>query len=270
MEISSTVLEQALRGVNDLALPLAGAACVYLTICTRTGAEPAVPPATGRRARSPRLFRRAVSALGVAVTLSSPASAGGRAAPRRAGAGRSDVVDLRSGPGRFPPPRLPGPAEPPSGGAALSSGSEGTSVPPPWTSSGGRAGGVPWKKAGAGAHPALHGGVLETAGDGLFPRAKTGPAGPAGEPSPRGPSAGAASTRTASRRDAARDRRIGWHAVLPGDSLWSIAADRLRTDDIRRIARYWPRIHRANRDEIGPNPDLLRPGQVLELPPEHA
>jgi nucleoid-associated protein YgaU len=58
--------------------------------------------------------------------------------------------------------------------------------------------------------------------------------------------------------------------VLPGDTLWSIAAERLGTDDIRRIARYWPRIHRANREVIGPNPDLLRPGQVLELPPEHA
>jgi nucleoid-associated protein YgaU len=58
--------------------------------------------------------------------------------------------------------------------------------------------------------------------------------------------------------------------VLPGDTLWSIAAERLETGDMRRIARYWPRIHRANREEIGPNPNLIRPGQVLELPPEHA
>ncbi|HEX2058550.1 MAG TPA: LysM domain-containing protein [Actinomycetota bacterium] len=58
--------------------------------------------------------------------------------------------------------------------------------------------------------------------------------------------------------------------MLPGETLWSIAAERLRTDDVRRIARYWPRIHRANREEIGPDPNLIRPGQVLELPPEHA
>lgn len=28
--------------------------------------------------------------------------------------------------------------------------------------------------------------------------------------------------------------------------------------------------YNAHRDVIGANPDLLRPGQVLELPPEHA
>ena len=42
----------------------------------------------------------------------------------------------------------------------------------------------------------------------------------------------------------------------------------LGTDDLTRVARYWPRIHRANREIIGPNPDLIVPGQVLELPPE--
>ena len=65
-----------------------------------------------------------------------------------------------------------------------------------------------------------------------------------------------------------RPREQRWHAVLPGETLWSIAAEVLQTNDIRRIARYWPRIHRANRDELGSNPDLVRPGQVLQLPPE--
>jgi nucleoid-associated protein YgaU len=57
------------------------------------------------------------------------------------------------------------------------------------------------------------------------------------------------------------------YAVLPGDTLWDIAAKVLRTDDLHRIASYWPRIHRANRDLIGSDPNLLRPGQVLDLPP---
>ena len=62
--------------------------------------------------------------------------------------------------------------------------------------------------------------------------------------------------------------RPSHHAVLPGDSLWRIAATTLGTDDPARVARYWPRIHRANRDVIGPDPDLIIPGQVLELPSE--
>ena len=56
------------------------------------------------------------------------------------------------------------------------------------------------------------------------------------------------------------------HTVLPGDTLWDIAGDVLGTTDLRRIARYWPLIHRENRDVIGNDPSLLRPGQVLTLP----
>ena len=58
------------------------------------------------------------------------------------------------------------------------------------------------------------------------------------------------------------------HVVREGDTLWSIAASTLRTDDAERIARYWPRLHRANRGLIGRNPDLILPGQVLDLPGE--
>ena len=35
------------------------------------------------------------------------------------------------------------------------------------------------------------------------------------------------------------------------------------------IALDWPRLYQANRDIIGGNPHLLRPGQVLRLPPGH-
>ena len=56
--------------------------------------------------------------------------------------------------------------------------------------------------------------------------------------------------------------------VMPGDTLWDIAASHLHTTDDSRIARYWPLIHRENRDVVGSDPSLIRPGQVLELPPE--
>ena len=60
----------------------------------------------------------------------------------------------------------------------------------------------------------------------------------------------------------------GPYRVVAGDSLWTIAGQVLDTDEPRVIARYWPRIHRSNRDLIGATPDLIRPGWVLELPPK--
>ena len=58
--------------------------------------------------------------------------------------------------------------------------------------------------------------------------------------------------------------------VRPGDSLWSLSSDRLGpfASDVD-IALDWPRIYQANREIIGGNPSLLRPGQVLRLPPGH-
>ncbi|MET3949658.1 LysM peptidoglycan-binding domain-containing protein [Arthrobacter sp. UYEF36] len=58
--------------------------------------------------------------------------------------------------------------------------------------------------------------------------------------------------------------------VRPGDSLWSLSAARLGpyASDVD-IAVDWPLIYQANRDIIGGNPNLLRPGQVLQLPPAH-
>lgn len=58
--------------------------------------------------------------------------------------------------------------------------------------------------------------------------------------------------------------------VRPGDSLWSLSAARLGpyASDVD-IAVDWPLIYQANRDIIGANPNLLRPGQVLQLPSGH-
>jgi nucleoid-associated protein YgaU len=58
------------------------------------------------------------------------------------------------------------------------------------------------------------------------------------------------------------------YVVQAGDCLWTIAAEWLETDDVRRIARYWPRIHRANRATIGRDPNVIHPGQVLVMPDE--
>lgn len=50
------------------------------------------------------------------------------------------------------------------------------------------------------------------------------------------------------------------YTVKPGDSLWAIAAEFLNDG-----ARY-PEIYALNKDIIGPDPNLIHPGQVLTLP----
>jgi hypothetical protein len=60
------------------------------------------------------------------------------------------------------------------------------------------------------------------------------------------------------------------HTVAPGECLWRIAEDRLRdlgrqptdAEVERAVDRWWS----ANRDVIGPDPDLIHPGQVLTPP----
>jgi hypothetical protein len=64
----------------------------------------------------------------------------------------------------------------------------------------------------------------------------------------------------------------GAHVVVPGECLWHIAAGRLldqlgRPPDHGEVAAAVQAWWSANADVIGPDPDLLLPGQVL-LPPE--
>jgi nucleoid-associated protein YgaU len=55
--------------------------------------------------------------------------------------------------------------------------------------------------------------------------------------------------------------------VRPGDSLWSVAARALgRAATTPAIAAAWPAWWAANRRVVGPDPDLIHPGQRL-VPP---
>ena len=55
--------------------------------------------------------------------------------------------------------------------------------------------------------------------------------------------------------------------VRPGDSLWVIAATRLgRSASDAQVAVAWPRWYGTNRIEIGSDPNLIRPGQILQSP----
>ncbi|RJU02931.1 LysM domain-containing protein [Arthrobacter frigidicola] len=63
--------------------------------------------------------------------------------------------------------------------------------------------------------------------------------------------------------DADSDRVV----VRSGDSLWSIAAARLGPlASDAEIAASWPRWYARNASLIGPDPDLLTPGQTLAAP----
>jgi nucleoid-associated protein YgaU len=49
------------------------------------------------------------------------------------------------------------------------------------------------------------------------------------------------------------------YTVVKGDTLSAIAKK------FYGKASAWPKIHAANKDQV-PNPDLIRPGQVLRIP----
>jgi hypothetical protein len=140
-------------------------------------------------------------------------------------------------------------------------------------------------------HPALHA-RGPARGERLFPRQRARPGEDAEAillypPRPRGSRRHhAAEASSRSEREESRAQAYGWvlppaesgapaeaacgqrYVVRVDDTLWDIAAAALETDDPRRIARFWPLIHWKNRAVVGPDPDLIRPGQVLELPLE--
>ena len=55
--------------------------------------------------------------------------------------------------------------------------------------------------------------------------------------------------------------------VRPGDSLWSIASGLLGGSPAEAdVTRAWHRVYAANRDRVGDDPDLIRPGTRLLVP----
>ncbi|WP_162799426.1 LysM peptidoglycan-binding domain-containing protein [Nocardioides sp. 616] len=55
--------------------------------------------------------------------------------------------------------------------------------------------------------------------------------------------------------------------VRQGDTLWALASERLPGSATpEQVDRAWRAIHRRNREVVGPDPDLIVPGQSLVLP----
>ncbi len=63
-----------------------------------------------------------------------------------------------------------------------------------------------------------------------------------------------------------RSSQRGAVTVRPGDCLWDIARRRRAHPTPSRVATDWPRWWHTNRDVIGPDPDLVLPGQRLRPP----
>ncbi|MFD9422180.1 MULTISPECIES: transglycosylase family protein [unclassified Streptomyces] len=89
-----------------------------------------------------------------------------------------------------------------------------------------------------------------------------------GTPAPEGSRAadgddGRESGRHASRgdgeaRDGGAERAGSDYTVRPGDSLWAIA-------DAQKLSGGWAALYEANKDALGSDPDLILPGQNLDL-----
>lgn len=59
-----------------------------------------------------------------------------------------------------------------------------------------------------------------------------------------------------------------WVTVRAGDSLWAISRSLLPpTASAARVADHARQLHLRNRRTIGADPDLIRPGQRLAVPP---
>lgn len=198
---------------------------------------------------------RWLPAFSVAFALSAPA----------AGAGGRSPLDRT--PSRHhapaPPWARPGGATPP-----LPPGGPGAPSPlPPWEARAQGAERSPQEASGRGrlrlGRPALPGRLLFPGGGG----AQRNPSAPTAHPALHGGHRPGDRARPLFARAGRRAHRTGaTYVVRPGDSLWSISAALLGSDDPARIAAAWPRLYRLNARRIGPDPGLIHPGTVLRLP----
>ncbi|MEU8677112.1 transglycosylase family protein [Streptomyces sp. NPDC048560] len=61
-------------------------------------------------------------------------------------------------------------------------------------------------------------------------------------------------------RDAGAPSADGEYTVRPGDNLWAIA-------DAQKVPGGWTELYETNKSELGSDPDLILPGQSLDLGP---
>lgn len=87
-------------------------------------------------------------------------------------------------------------------------------------------------------------------------------------PAPARPGAARTST-TSAPQPAPTPGTAQTHLVRPGDTLWAIAAGRLHgtgaAPSPEEVAEAVTRLHHANREVVGDDPDLILPGQRLAL-----
>ncbi|HSH05979.1 MAG TPA: LysM peptidoglycan-binding domain-containing protein [Anaerolineae bacterium] len=76
-----------------------------------------------------------------------------------------------------------------------------------------------------------------------------------------GSGSGSASARKSAAPAEASKPQAQTYTVASGDSL-SVISNRFYGD-----AKHWQKIYQANKDVIGDNPNLIRVGQVLTIPP---
>lgn len=223
----------------------------------------------------PRWLTRSASGLGLLVALASPAGATGRklVSPNQPGRPSPEQPWTEAG-GSLPP--LP-PARSEAPGAPWTEARPGAKLLAPEAPD--KAVSVkdvalPVGDKGPGsAHPAIHPKAhSKTRGERITPLFAK--AGSLGEDKGTARSEKEMSEREAcmARHPAGRDLRaknvpsVNKYTVKPGDTLWDIAERVLDSNDVRAVARYWPRIHRANRQALGADPNRLAPGLVLLLP----
>jgi hypothetical protein len=280
-------------GTDAVALTAAVAACWLILLWLGVGllltAVAALPGSTGRLADAvarralPSALRRA-SAVLLGLSLSTSVAA----------CSSVGIVTSRSSPdsaattgvelARPPHPPAPTTAHPTPQRAAPRDRSASSRAKPPAPSGGTTEVDWPLGPAGGGAagRPPGGAGARDGIGDGvdwpLGQATDAAPQGQAADSNGRGrtsvaagagrrqaPSAATTDPPDMPRDAPAKGRRV---VVAPGDCLWLIAARRLgvgATDE--RIATETRRWYSANETVIGPDPDLIRPDQIIVAPP---